>query len=129
MTRPMNCRAIVRPLCTAPAALSASKMGASTQKPETPVMALFRQWRILMDYINTDDEMTDEKMGPLYELQRSLTVTMMREPSTDAQDHLAKIIASTTWGEHDLEDDGTAEFWAEARALMGVRAPDEISAT
>lgn len=75
---------------------TSTKMTRSTEA-ETPVIALFHQWRILMDYINADDEMTDEKIEPLFKLQCSLKDAVMREPSTDARDHLAKIIVATVW--------------------------------
>lgn len=40
--------------------------------------------------------------------------------SQDPCDHWAKIIVSTTFGDHDLEDDGSPEFWREAAKLMGA---------
>lgn len=94
---------------------------APSRKPGySPVMALFVQWRDLLDHLNSDASISEAQIEAGCTELHELKEAMFREPSRDAQDHLAKVVASTSWGKWDLEKDGSPEFWAEARALMSA---------
>lgn len=86
---------------------------------DTPVMRLFREWRAITELVASDAPMTEEELAEATDRRYALKDQMLAEPALTAQDVLAKLIASTTWGDWGLERDRDA-FWAEARALMSA---------
>lgn len=116
----VNRRAFVAPLCAAPMALLAPEAGACTLMLDTPVMRLFRQWHDITARANGTEPLTAEAIEDATRRRYEVKDRMLALPCLTAEDFIAKIVASTTWGTWDLEDDGTPELWAEARALLGA---------
>jgi len=120
MTITLNRRALDASLCAVSVALIATEVGACNLKLETPVMALFRQWRALSDRLNGDAPITEKEMeAGCRELGR-LEDEMCALPSENAEDHMVKLIALTSWGNFTLRKDDKRAFWVEARALMRI---------
>lgn len=107
------------PDCNRHQVLAALDAGGSPQEGDSPVIVLFRRWFATYSRINeADSSFADSEITALAERQFLLKEAMFRVPSQDARDHLAKIIVSTTFGDHNLEDDGSSDFWIEAGKLM-----------
>lgn len=86
---------------------------------DTPVMKLFREWRAITELVTRDAPMTEAELAEATERRYAIKDQMFATPALTAQDVLAKLIASTTWGDFDLEGD-EERFWADARALMSA---------
>lgn len=108
-------------LAAIPAALVAAPAAALciVEPAETPVMRLFREWREITALVSGDAPMSGEEMAEATDRRYALKDEMFSTPALTAQDVLAKLIASTTWGAFDLEGDDEA-FWTDARALMSA---------
>ena len=92
----------------------------AAEPADTPVMQLFREWQAITDLIVSDAPMTEANLAEGTERRYALKDQILALPCLTPQDFIAKIVASTTWGAMDLEDDGTPELWAEARQLLGA---------
>lgn len=109
-------------LTAAPAALVAGALPAAAAT-ETPVMALFREWRSHNAWLNgpATDGMPDEEFDSLCADDMEMVERMLLEPAHDVRDVCAKLIAVTDFGElisyAGLE--GAERLPAEARALIG----------
>ncbi|AGT09465.1 hypothetical protein [Paracoccus aminophilus] len=84
----------------------------------SPIMTLFSLWKETAAWVDGTEPATTEELNAGAERKWTLRDAILALPSTDARDHLAKIVVSTSWGSHDLEDDGSGALWAEARALL-----------
>lgn len=111
----MNRRAF---LSAAPAAALAGPAAAET---ETPVAALFREWRDYSDWLNgpatrgMDDNDFTALCCRLYDMGDQIG----RTPATDAKDVLLKLVALSGYGEMGVPGIFDAPvLWAEARALV-----------
>lgn len=88
---------------------------------ETPVMALFREWKAAFDRANCAAGLSDDEFETENAKVTCLVERMMSLPATDARDVCAKLTAFTYDGEFFVDDDGTMSgpMLAEARALIG----------
>ena len=111
----------------APAALAAGAVpavgmsGGVVAAEETPVMKLYRQWRITQAKTErAPRDMPDEGFDALVEAHVAIERQMMQEPAQDARDWVIKIAAWTDFGVFCVQDRGENEaLWAEARTLIG----------
>lgn len=93
---------------------------------ETPVMALFREWKRIdarakaYTYDPADGDNEDVVLDHLFYNDRdAVEDRMMAEQSQTAQDMAAKMVVAHCFGELSCLDwDG--RFWAEARALVAA---------
>lgn len=90
---------------------------------ETPVAALFREWRDYYAWLNgpatrgIDNEDFDKLSDRLIDMEDRI----IRTPAKGAQDVLMQVIAYTGYGDGGLPDLAAApDFWAEARALVAA---------
>lgn len=106
-------------IAAAPAAALAGPMAAET---ETPVAALFREWRRLRQvarahYLAEDDDEFERAHDARWAHEQIL----IHAPSQCERDLLLKILAWTDYGETDLEaerdNSHLSTIWAEARAM------------
>lgn len=96
---------------------------------ETPVMALFREWRVASQACDIagreqpDTPEGDAIFEALLEKVGDIEAALMKAPCQTAQDFVAKVTAWTGYGVHTLPDEAQdARLWAEARALIGGAA-------
>ncbi|RWR31494.1 hypothetical protein D2T29_10705 [Sinirhodobacter populi] len=120
----MNRRDLLTAALAAP--LPAVPAVAETEtETETPVMALFREWNALYDYLNSDEAaaLTEEEFDAECDRRRAMELHLAEVPSVGVADFAAKVLALTNQGDHELDAECTpASFWAEARALVGGEA-------
>lgn len=100
--------------CNPSVAASAEALGA-----ETPVMKLFREWKVVFDRANRTPDLSDDAFAAEDAKARHLVERMMAMPAQNARDVCAKLTAFTYDGDAFLDDDGTMSgpMLAEARAL------------
>ncbi len=89
---------------------------------ETPVMVLFRDWKLAFDRANRTPGLSDDELEIDDAKARRLVKQMMHLPAHDARDVCAKLTAFTYDGEFFVDDDGTLSgpMLAEARRMIGV---------
>lgn len=119
-------------LKAAPAALIAGAVPAQgmtmtvTPSPDTPVMALFREWRAHNEWLNgpATDGMPDVEFDDHCADDMAIIERMMLAPAQNAQDVCAKLIAVTDFGAliSYAELEGAERVPAEARALIDAAA-------
>lgn len=89
---------------------------------ETPIIAKFREWERFWNYLNTDEavaSLTDEEFDDACQRRRDMECEIVAMPARDARDFLAKVLAETANGDHELPPfDRAPEFWAEARSFL-----------
>lgn len=91
------------------------------REDDSPVMLLFRKWVDIYNRLNdADSTIRNSEVPALAGRQLLIREAMILLPSQDARDHLAKIIASTTFGDTDMGDDGGDEFWLRAGQIMAA---------
>lgn len=113
----MNRRAFI---AAAPAVALAGPVAAET---ETPVAALFREWRDYHAWLNGPETngMGCSEFNVLCEHLRTLEAQIMGAPSLDARDTVMKAVALSYYGDEGLPSLVEApDFWAEARALVAA---------
>lgn len=88
---------------------------------ETPVMSLFRDWRVAFDRANRTPDLSEDEFEIEDAKARRLVEQMMHLPARDARDICAKLTAFTYDGEFFVDDDGTlsGRMLAEARSMIG----------
>lgn len=103
------------------AAPAVALAGPVSAEAETPVAALFREWREYYAWLNgpatrgIDNEDFDKLSDRLTDMEDRI----IRTPAKGAQDVLMQVIAYTGYGDGGLPDLAAApDFWAEARALV-----------
>lgn len=90
---------------------------------DTPVMALFREWKAAQDAEDAAyaDSLSDEETGRFGDIRATAEKRLMDQPCQTATDFICKVIAHTAFGVFCLPDpDDRPEFWAEARVLIGA---------
>lgn len=67
---------------------------------ETPVMSMFRKWRLHYNWLNSDAtrDMPEGAFDAETEAGRAIVRDMIELPARDMQDVLAKLMALTEWG-------------------------------
>ncbi|MDB6454685.1 hypothetical protein [Falsirhodobacter sp. 20TX0035] len=119
----MNRRSLIR--CAPAAGMAALLAGAvpviAQAQGETPIMAMFQQWKQAHDYSNErglDEETADAALAEAIEIENQ----MIAMPCQSMQDLAAKICAYTSFGAFALSDSVMPELWAEMAAMVEVAA-------
>ncbi|WP_134724833.1 hypothetical protein [Paracoccus luteus] len=115
----MNRRALLK---AAPALALAGAVPAGAED-ETPVAALFREWkRLNADVWSADKADDNDAFERAHDARWVHEQILMHEPSRCERDVLLKIAAWTDTGEADLEvgNPHLATVWAELRAMFGA---------
>lgn len=100
-----------------------AKFAATSVAAETPVMALFRDWKAAQEMEDAAyaASQPDEVTNHLGEIRFGIEKRMMAEPCQGPQDFICKVIAHTAFGVFALPDENERPaLWAEARALIGA---------
>lgn len=106
------------------AALTAGDVNAACTiaMAETPIMALFREWQAAWDASMVYD-LTDAEREVHVDEQLRIEELIVALPALNAADFVAKVTTASSYGGFGLPyflDE--PEFWAEARAVLGVAA-------
>ncbi|MFV0411371.1 MAG: hypothetical protein ACK5LJ_17240 [Paracoccus sp. (in: a-proteobacteria)] len=100
-----------------PAALSEPVGGPD----ESPVMALFREWKAAFDLVEelALTDMTDAEREPFHQRESELVRQTVHTPARDAIDVCAKLTAFSCDGQHFADDEGVLSdlILREARAF------------
>ena len=86
---------------------------------ETPVMALFNEWKRLFDYSQIK-ALTDDEHNAAVDAFCAVELQMETTPSITPQDFIAKVIAGSSYGDFGLTSNKA--FWAEAKRFVGGAA-------
>lgn len=118
-----NLLAVIPAVAVLPAVAAVPAMAT----PETPVMALFREWLVASqacDIAGREQPETPEGDAiyeALLEKLGAIEAALMKAPCQTAQDFVAKVTAWTGYGVHTLPDEAQdARLWAEARTLIAA---------
>ncbi len=95
--------------------------GAQAQGSESPVMALFRSWKAMFDFVEGPamSGCTDAERAPYHERETELVQQIIETPALDALDVCAKLTAFSYDGQYFADDDGflSDTILREARAV------------
>lgn len=114
----MSRRTLLTALPASGAALALPNLTGAATLADTPVMALFREWRRLHEA--GFGPMTEEEADEVSDRMSLLAKRMMAVPSDSAADLAAKVIALTGFGTFDLSDGFASDFWVELRQLTAI---------
>lgn len=86
---------------------------------QSPVMALFEDWKLLTKFMKTSSAVDDDGLGSLAMVQEAITARMINTTSTGALDWIAKAYALTERGDDcGRGRDGFEALWTEAEAML-----------
>lgn len=82
--------------------------GVRAQDAESPVMALFRAWKAVVDFVDgpATSGCTDGERAPFHERETDLVRQIIETPARDALDVCAKLTAFSCDGQHFADDGG-----------------------
>lgn len=97
----------------------------ATASTETPVAALFREWKAAQEAEDAGyiAGLPDEEINQLADHRSAIEKRMMATPCSTAADFICKVTAHTAFGVFCLPDENQQPgLWEEARVLIGGAA-------
>lgn len=115
-----NRRALLK---SAPAVAGLMAVGAApaVAQGETPVAALFREWRAAQALC---DAASNDEYAAAHDHRWGIEQKLVAETSQNLRDVMLKLMAWSSYGEGEIEGESPwlVQTWAEARALVKVQA-------